>query len=183
MTQHPPKNMRSPKRSASPGASESCSSITGVSDGASFGLPRNKRRSESGVTWYTLWVVVVYDAGSNTVKWGWMYLDLFGLVEWDIILPCHGDSSHELQWKTTEVFVIHAKHREMPKDLLSSSASPAAGSHPYYKKGAVKSASLTLCSHPSSDGCDRMNQMLTSRILQPHWSPCGQNAEPGDKVW
>ncbi|KAJ8470886.1 hypothetical protein OPV22_025229 [Ensete ventricosum] len=44
MTQHPPKNMRSPKRSASPGASESCSSITGVSDGASFGLPRNKRR-------------------------------------------------------------------------------------------------------------------------------------------
>ncbi|RWW29517.1 hypothetical protein BHE74_00029657 [Ensete ventricosum] len=117
MTQHPPKNMRSPKRSASPGASESCSSITGVSDGASFGLPRNKRR------------------------------------------------------------------REMPKDLLSSSASPAAGSHPYYKKGAVKSASLTLCSHPSSDGCDRMNQMLTSRILQPHWSPCGQNAEPGDKVW
>ncbi|CAL9195284.1 unnamed protein product [Musa hybrid cultivar] len=44
MTQDPPKNMRSPKRLASPGASESCSSITGVIDGASFGLPRNKRR-------------------------------------------------------------------------------------------------------------------------------------------
>ncbi|THU61190.1 hypothetical protein C4D60_Mb07t20700 [Musa balbisiana] len=41
MTQDPPKNMRSPKRLASTGASESCSSIT---DGASFGLPRNKRR-------------------------------------------------------------------------------------------------------------------------------------------
>ncbi|CAL9772989.1 unnamed protein product, partial [Musa acuminata subsp. burmannicoides] len=62
----------------------------------------------------------------------------------------------ELQWKSTKVSVIHAEHR--PSSIMKR----------------VLSSLLPSPFAPPSDGCDRMNQMLTSRILQPHWSPCGQ---------
>lgn len=101
----------------------------------------------------------------------------------------------ELQWKSTKVFVIHAEHRSgltLSYRRIKKSLLPVWCATWKEKCQRTRLALCFTCCRPSSimkrvlssllpspfappsDGCDRMNQMLTSRILQPHWSPCGQ---------